>query len=154
MPLAETALWLDTDTGSYDSSTENHSYPSQTQTQEPDTASTLRCSFPNISVFSEINDWLSSWLTSLYRGLISLNSSDTFYLEPLSDEASVRHSLRSTKHLPITGGSCAHPHHTSAFNLSSDWFPSHHSRVSSPDVPDLTSFSSQEQNIWEFWRVH
>ncbi|XP_023821629.1 disintegrin and metalloproteinase domain-containing protein 33-like [Oryzias latipes] len=75
------------------------------------------------------HSWVGISTCSGFRGLISLNSSDTFYLEPLSDEASVRHSLRSTKHLPITGGSCAHPHHTSAFNLSSDWFPSHHSRV-------------------------
>ncbi|XP_024144066.1 disintegrin and metalloproteinase domain-containing protein 33 isoform X2 [Oryzias melastigma] len=75
------------------------------------------------------DSWVGISTCSGFRGLISLNSSDTYYLEPAGDEEIVQHSLRSTKHLAVTGGNCAHHHHVSAFNHSLDLFRSHRSRV-------------------------
>ncbi|KAJ3585711.1 hypothetical protein NHX12_014430 [Muraenolepis orangiensis] len=45
------------------------------------------------------------------RGLISLNSSHTFYLEPIGGQSSV-HWLLSAQDPPLGGGTCGHAHET------------------------------------------
>lgn len=77
---------------------------------------------------------LQHFFPLLHRGLISLNSSDTYYLEPISSVDPVYHSLLSTKELPIKGGNCYHTHHTTHPNLISNLLTSFHSRVSLPEI--------------------
>lgn len=77
---------------------------------------------------------LQHFFPLLHRGLISLNSSDTYYLEPISSVDPVYHSLLSTMKLPIKGGSCYHMHHTTQPNLFSNLLSSFHSRVSLPEI--------------------
>lgn len=64
------------------------------------------------------------------RGLISLNTSDTYYLEPISNVDPVRHSLMSAKELPIKGGNCGHSHHTTHLDQITELLRPFHSRVS------------------------
>uniref|UniRef100_A0A3Q2NRU7 ADAM metallopeptidase domain 19a n=1 Tax=Fundulus heteroclitus TaxID=8078 RepID=A0A3Q2NRU7_FUNHE len=68
-----------------------------------------------------------------YRGLISFNSSDIYYLEPINGVNSSHHSLLSAKELPIEGGSCGHSHHTTQPNLISDLVGPVHSRFKRQD---------------------
>ncbi|KAI3375892.1 hypothetical protein L3Q82_004149 [Scortum barcoo] len=63
------------------------------------------------------------------RGLISLNSSDTFYLEPISGVDPLHHSLLGADELPIKGGNCGHGHHTTQSNHISNLLQPFHSRV-------------------------
>uniref|UniRef100_A0A8C9XRF7 ADAM metallopeptidase domain 19a n=1 Tax=Sander lucioperca TaxID=283035 RepID=A0A8C9XRF7_SANLU len=65
-----------------------------------------------------------------HRGLISLNSSDTFYLEPISGVDPPHHSLWSAEELPIKGGNCGHGQHTTQSNHISNLLRQFHSRVS------------------------
>lgn len=76
------------------------------------------------SLFSLLSHFLS------YRGLISLNSSDTFYLEPINSVSSSHHSLLSAEELPIKGGNCGHGHHATQVNHFSNLVRPFHSRVS------------------------
>ncbi|XP_053715816.1 disintegrin and metalloproteinase domain-containing protein 33 [Synchiropus splendidus] len=47
------------------------------------------------------------------RGLISLDSNVTYYLEPIGREDPQHHSLQHTEELTVQGGSCGHTQHTS-----------------------------------------
>lgn len=67
-----------------------------------------------------------------HRGLISLNSSDIYYLEPISSVDPLHHSLLRVEELPLKGGNCGHGHHTSQSNHISNLLTSFHSRVSLP----------------------
>uniref|UniRef100_A0A671URI9 Disintegrin and metalloproteinase domain-containing protein 19-like n=1 Tax=Sparus aurata TaxID=8175 RepID=A0A671URI9_SPAAU len=64
-----------------------------------------------------------------HRGLISLNSSDIYYLEPISSVDPLHHSLLRVEELPLKGGNCGHGHHTSQSNHISNLLTSFHSRV-------------------------
>uniref|UniRef100_A0A8C3GCL4 ADAM metallopeptidase domain 19a n=1 Tax=Cyclopterus lumpus TaxID=8103 RepID=A0A8C3GCL4_CYCLU len=74
--------------------------------------------------------WVALSTCSGVRGLISLNSSDTYYLEPISGVDPLHHSLRSAEELPIKGGHCGHGHHTTQSNHISNLLRQFHSRVS------------------------
>nr|XP_020450505.1 disintegrin and metalloproteinase domain-containing protein 19-like isoform X2 [Monopterus albus] len=73
--------------------------------------------------------WVALSTCSGVRGLISLNSSDTYYLEPISDMDPLHHSLLNAEELPIKGGNCGHGHHTTESNHISDLLRPFHSRV-------------------------
>ncbi|KAF0044916.1 hypothetical protein F2P81_001445 [Scophthalmus maximus] len=73
--------------------------------------------------------WVALSTCSGVRGLISLNSSDTYYLEPMSDVDPHHHSLLRAEELPIKGGNCGHGHHTAQSNHISDLLRPFHSRV-------------------------
>ncbi|KAG7235457.1 hypothetical protein INR49_002688, partial [Caranx melampygus] len=65
--------------------------------------------------------WVALSTCSGVRGLISLNSSDSYYLEPIGGGVDpLHHSLLSTEELPIKGGNCGHSHHTAQSNHISD----------------------------------
>ncbi|KTG00427.1 hypothetical protein cypCar_00005128 [Cyprinus carpio] len=52
------------------------------------------------------------------RGLIVLNSNDTYYLEPIRGQEVLHHTFYRTEDLPIKTGTCGHSHqngHTSLF---------------------------------------
>lgn len=72
--------------------------------------------------------------SSSCRGLISLNSSDTYYLEPISGVDLLQHSLLSADKLSVKGGSCGHSRHTIPSNHISNLFRSFHPRVSLPHI--------------------
>ncbi|XP_041635649.1 disintegrin and metalloproteinase domain-containing protein 19 isoform X2 [Cheilinus undulatus] len=67
---------------------------------------------------SIVADKLQKWsaFKGKKEGLISLNSSDTFYLEPVSGEDRLVHSLLRTEDLQIKEGNCGHGHHSSQSN--------------------------------------
>ncbi|KAK5848733.1 hypothetical protein PBY51_006325 [Eleginops maclovinus] len=73
--------------------------------------------------------WVALSTCSGIRGLISLNSNDTYYLEPISGVDSPHHSLWRAEELPIKGGNCGHGHHTPQFNHISNLLRQFHSRV-------------------------
>lgn len=77
--------------------------------------------------------WVALSTCSGVRGLISLNSSDTFYLEPISGEDRLLHSLLRADELQIKGGNCGHEHHSTQSNYVSnhisDLLRPFHSRV-------------------------
>ena len=74
---------------------------------------------------------LSSLLIQINRGLISLNSNDTYYLEPIGGLDSIEHSLSSADQLPGAGGTCGHGHQTGRpHNLISSLLKPLHQRVS------------------------
>ncbi|XP_075943338.1 disintegrin and metalloproteinase domain-containing protein 33 isoform X1 [Anarhichas minor] len=73
--------------------------------------------------------WVALSTCSGVRGLISLNSSDTYYLEPISGVDPLYHSLWSAEDLPIKGGHCGHGHHTTQSNHISNLLRQVHSRV-------------------------
>ncbi|XP_051799792.1 disintegrin and metalloproteinase domain-containing protein 19 isoform X2 [Acanthochromis polyacanthus] len=75
------------------------------------------------------DSWVALSTCSGVRGLISLNSSDTYYLEPISGVDPAHHSLLSAKELPIEGGNCGHDHHSTQFNHISNLLRPFHSRV-------------------------
>ncbi|KAF7645664.1 hypothetical protein LDENG_00200420, partial [Lucifuga dentata] len=72
--------------------------------------------------------WVALSTCSGVRGLISLNSTDTYYLEPASSEDPLHHSLLNAKELPIKGGNCGHGHDASHIDHNHLLRPSH-SRV-------------------------
>ncbi|KAJ3585707.1 hypothetical protein NHX12_014426, partial [Muraenolepis orangiensis] len=57
------------------------------------------------------DSWVAVSVCSGVRGLISLNSSHTFYLEPIGGQSSV-HWLLSAQDPPLGGGTCGHAHET------------------------------------------
>ncbi|KAM8898821.1 disintegrin and metalloproteinase domain-containing protein 19 isoform 2-T2 [Spinachia spinachia] len=76
--------------------------------------------------------WVALSTCSGVRGLISLNSSDTYYLEPISGVNPLYHSLWSAEELPIKGGHCGHcghSHHNTQSNHISNLLRQFHSRV-------------------------
>ncbi|KAM4537558.1 disintegrin and metalloproteinase domain-containing protein 33 [Odontesthes bonariensis] len=73
--------------------------------------------------------WVAISACSGVRGLISLNVSDTYYLEPISSENPVNYSLLSATELPIKGGDCGHGHRTTQSNHISNLLRPFHSRV-------------------------
>ncbi|XP_058480887.1 disintegrin and metalloproteinase domain-containing protein 33 [Solea solea] len=74
--------------------------------------------------------WVALSTCSGVRGLISLNSSHTYYLEPISGSVDpLHHSLLNAEELPIKGGNCGHGHHTAQSNHISDLLRPFHLRV-------------------------
>lgn len=72
---------------------------------------------------------------SNHRGLISLNSRDSYYLEPIGGGVDpLHHTLLSAEELPIKGGNCGHSHHTAQSNHISDLLRPFNLRVSEPSV--------------------
>ncbi|KAF7706456.1 hypothetical protein HF521_019710 [Silurus meridionalis] len=80
-----------------------------------------------------VRDHSSSWVAlstcSGVRGLIVLNSSDTYYLEPVEGQEILHHTFYHTDDLPITGGTCGHGHETGHKSLLSGLFKPLHQRV-------------------------
>lgn len=73
--------------------------------------------------------WVALSTCSGMRGLISLNSNDTYYLEPIGGQDSLRHSLSSTGQLAIRGGTCGQGHPTGHPDLISGLLQPLHQRV-------------------------
>ncbi|XP_068164086.1 disintegrin and metalloproteinase domain-containing protein 33 [Antennarius striatus] len=71
------------------------------------------------------DSWVALSTCSGVRGLISLNSSDTYYLEPVSGADPSHHSLLSAEDLPIKDGYCGHFHHA----VHPNQFSTFHNRV-------------------------
>ncbi|KAI7814963.1 putative disintegrin and metalloproteinase domain-containing protein 19, partial [Triplophysa rosa] len=63
------------------------------------------------------------------RGLIVLNSNDTFYLEPIGGQEVLHHTFYRTEHLPIKSGTCGHGHQTGHLSLFSGHLKPLHQRV-------------------------
>uniref|UniRef100_A0A8C5BKH6 Disintegrin and metalloproteinase domain-containing protein 19 n=1 Tax=Gadus morhua TaxID=8049 RepID=A0A8C5BKH6_GADMO len=75
------------------------------------------------------HSWVALSVCSGVRGLISLNSSDTYYLEPISGQSPLQHWLMSAEDLPLRGGTCGHGHQTGHPGQLSDLLRPHHQRV-------------------------
>ncbi|XP_060774006.1 disintegrin and metalloproteinase domain-containing protein 19 isoform X1 [Neoarius graeffei] len=80
-----------------------------------------------------VKDHSSSWVAlstcSGVRGLIVLNSNDTYYLEPVEGEEILHHIFYHTDDLPIKGGTCGHGHETGHEGLLSSLLKPWHQRV-------------------------
>ncbi|XP_039525771.1 disintegrin and metalloproteinase domain-containing protein 19 [Pimephales promelas] len=63
------------------------------------------------------------------RGLIVLNSNDTYYLEPIRGQEVLHHTFHRTEDLPIKSGTCGHSHQTGHLSLFSDHLKPLHQRV-------------------------
>ncbi|KAM3857354.1 disintegrin and metalloproteinase domain-containing protein 33 [Diretmus argenteus] len=63
------------------------------------------------------------------RGLVSLNSNDTYYLEPVGGSEPFRHLLLNAEELPIKSGNCGHGHQTGHPSHISDLFKPLRNRV-------------------------
>ncbi|XP_016430984.1 disintegrin and metalloproteinase domain-containing protein 19-like [Sinocyclocheilus rhinocerous] len=64
------------------------------------------------------------------RGLIGLNSNDTYYLEPIRGQEVLHHTFYRTEDLPIKTGTCGHSHQTGHISLFSGHLKPLHQRVS------------------------
>ncbi|XP_024917138.1 disintegrin and metalloproteinase domain-containing protein 19 [Cynoglossus semilaevis] len=75
--------------------------------------------------------WVALSTCSGVRGLISLNSSHTYYLEPVSNSAvdPLRHSLLKADELQIKGGNCGHGQQAAQSNHIADLLRPFHQRV-------------------------
>ncbi|XP_055718349.1 disintegrin and metalloproteinase domain-containing protein 33 [Salvelinus fontinalis] len=80
-------------------------------------------------VRGHLDSWAAVSTCSGVRGLIALNSNDTYYLEPIRGLDSLHHSLVSADDLPIRGGTCGHGHQTGHPNLLSGLLKPLHQRV-------------------------
>ncbi|XP_064878049.1 disintegrin and metalloproteinase domain-containing protein 33 [Oncorhynchus nerka] len=80
-------------------------------------------------VRGHMDSWAALSTCSGVRGLIALNSNDTYYLEPIRGLDSRHHSLVSADDLPIRGGTCGHGHQTGHPNLLSGLLKPLHQRV-------------------------
>uniref|UniRef100_A0AAZ3QAW1 ADAM metallopeptidase domain 19a n=1 Tax=Oncorhynchus tshawytscha TaxID=74940 RepID=A0AAZ3QAW1_ONCTS len=80
-------------------------------------------------VRGHMDSWAALSTCSGVRGLIALNSNDTYYLEPIRGLDSLHHSLVSADDLPIRGGTCGHGHQTGHPNLLSGLLKPLHQRV-------------------------
>uniref|UniRef100_A0A4W5Q0N8 ADAM metallopeptidase domain 33 n=1 Tax=Hucho hucho TaxID=62062 RepID=A0A4W5Q0N8_9TELE len=80
-------------------------------------------------VRGHIDSWVALSTCSGVRGLIALNSNDTYYLEPIRGLDSRHHSLVSAEDLPIIGGTCGHGYQTGHPNLLSSFLKPLHQRV-------------------------
>ncbi|XP_037117646.1 disintegrin and metalloproteinase domain-containing protein 33 isoform X1 [Syngnathus acus] len=76
------------------------------------------------------DSWVALSACSGVRGLISLNVSSSFYLEPqVGADPPLRHSLLPAQQLELEGGDCGHGRHHAAFDHVSDFLRPHHLRV-------------------------
>ncbi|CAK6968653.1 disintegrin and metalloproteinase domain-containing protein 33 [Scomber scombrus] len=80
-------------------------------------------------VREHLESWVALSTCSGVRGLISLNSTDTYYLEPINGEDPLHHLLLNAENLPVKGGNCGHGHHSTQFNHISNLLRPFHSRV-------------------------
>ncbi|XP_029031336.1 disintegrin and metalloproteinase domain-containing protein 33 [Betta splendens] len=101
--------------------------------------------------------WVALSTCSGIRGLISLNSSDTYYLEPVDGAGHLHHSLLKAEDLPVSGGHCGHGRHSLQSIHVSDLLRPLHSRVKRNAwgttrymelyiVADNTLFKRQDRN--------
>ncbi|KAM4611913.1 disintegrin and metalloproteinase domain-containing protein 33 [Polymixia lowei] len=81
------------------------------------------------NVRGHTDSWVALSTCSGVRGLISLNSSDTYYLEPIRGLDPLHHSLLSAEELPIKGGLCGHGHQTGHPGRITDLLKPLHQRV-------------------------
>ncbi|XP_026124477.1 disintegrin and metalloproteinase domain-containing protein 33 [Carassius auratus] len=63
------------------------------------------------------------------RGLIVLNSNDTYYLEPIGGQEVLHHTFYRFEDLPVKTGTCGHSHHTGHISLFSGHLKPLHQRV-------------------------
>ncbi|XP_072543692.1 disintegrin and metalloproteinase domain-containing protein 19 isoform X2 [Salminus brasiliensis] len=75
------------------------------------------------------SSWVALSTCSGVRGLIVLNSSETYYLEPEGGQEILHHTFYHTDNLPIKGGTCGHGHQTGHENLFSSLLKPLHQRV-------------------------
>ncbi|XP_034021547.1 disintegrin and metalloproteinase domain-containing protein 19-like [Thalassophryne amazonica] len=73
--------------------------------------------------------WLALSTCSGVRGLIFLNSTHTYYLEPMTGLNPHHHSLLNAEDLPVTGGSCGHAHQTVWSDNMSSLLKAFHPRI-------------------------
>uniref|UniRef100_A0A8C1C8H0 ADAM metallopeptidase domain 19a n=1 Tax=Cyprinus carpio carpio TaxID=630221 RepID=A0A8C1C8H0_CYPCA len=64
------------------------------------------------------------------RGLIVLNSNDTYYLEPIRGQEVLHHTFYRTEDLPIKTGTCGHSHQNGHTSLFTGHLKPLHQRVS------------------------
>ncbi|XP_062850302.1 disintegrin and metalloproteinase domain-containing protein 33 isoform X2 [Trichomycterus rosablanca] len=80
-----------------------------------------------------VRGYSSSWVAlstcSGVRGLIVLNTNDTYYLEPEGGQEILHHTFYHTDQLPIKGGTCGHGHQTGHRGLFSGLIKPLHQRV-------------------------
>ncbi|XP_017327522.1 disintegrin and metalloproteinase domain-containing protein 33 [Ictalurus punctatus] len=81
------------------------------------------------SVKNHSSSWVALSTCSGVRGLIVLNSSDTYYLEPVEGQEILHHIFYHTDDLPIKGGTCGHGHETGHKGLLSGLLKPLHQRV-------------------------
>ncbi|KTG46373.1 hypothetical protein cypCar_00001923 [Cyprinus carpio] len=62
------------------------------------------------------------------RGLIVLNSNDTYYLEPIGGQEVLHHTFYRTEDLPVKTGTCGHSHQTGHISLFSGHLKPLHQR--------------------------
>uniref|UniRef100_A0A3P8WW74 ADAM metallopeptidase domain 33 n=1 Tax=Cynoglossus semilaevis TaxID=244447 RepID=A0A3P8WW74_CYNSE len=96
--------------------------------------------------------WVALSTCSGVRGLISLNSSHTYYLEPVSNSAvdPLRHSLLKADELQIKGGNCGHGQQAAQSNHIADLLRPFHQRVSLFYTRDVCILN--DRNICSFKR--
>ncbi|XP_026859582.2 disintegrin and metalloproteinase domain-containing protein 33 isoform X2 [Electrophorus electricus] len=75
------------------------------------------------------SSWTALSTCSGVRGLIVLNSSDTFYLEPVGEREILHHAFYHTDDLPVNGGTCGHGHQAGHQSLFSGLLKPLHQRV-------------------------
>ncbi|XP_059391731.1 disintegrin and metalloproteinase domain-containing protein 33 [Carassius carassius] len=63
------------------------------------------------------------------RGLIVLNSNDTYYLEPIGGQEVLHHTFYRFEDLPVKTGTCGHSHQTGHISLFSGHLKPLHQRV-------------------------
>uniref|UniRef100_A0A8C1I6M6 ADAM metallopeptidase domain 19a n=1 Tax=Cyprinus carpio TaxID=7962 RepID=A0A8C1I6M6_CYPCA len=66
---------------------------------------------------------------SFCRGLIVLNSNDTYYLEPIRGQEVLHHTFYRTEDLPIKTGTCGHSHQNGHISLFTGHLKPLHQRV-------------------------
>lgn len=76
------------------------------------------------------NIWTEIAPISFCRGLIVLNSDDTYYLEPITGQEILHHTFYRTEDLSIKTGTCGHSHQTGHLSLFSGHLKPLHQRVS------------------------
>ncbi|KAI4896974.1 hypothetical protein NFI96_031531 [Prochilodus magdalenae] len=75
------------------------------------------------------SSWVALSTCAGVRGLIVLDSNETYYLEPEGREEILHHTFYHTNDLPIKGGTCGHGHQTGHENLFSSLLKPLHQRV-------------------------
>ncbi|KAG9344109.1 hypothetical protein JZ751_012591, partial [Albula glossodonta] len=75
------------------------------------------------------DSWVALSTCSGIRGLIVLNTNDSYYLEPTRGLDSPDHMIYRTEHLPIRGGSCGHGNWLGHTSLVSSLLQPLHQRV-------------------------
>uniref|UniRef100_A0A8C9VDZ9 ADAM metallopeptidase domain 33 n=1 Tax=Scleropages formosus TaxID=113540 RepID=A0A8C9VDZ9_SCLFO len=80
-------------------------------------------------VFGHSDSWVALSTCSGIRGLIVLNTNDSYYIEPNQGLDSLHHTIYHTEHLAIKGGTCGHGHQTGYPGLFSSLIKPLHQRV-------------------------